>query len=143
MGAPHWRPEARGLIRGLSFATGKAHIVRAALQAMAHQTLDLAAAFAADGANWRALRIDGGMASNDWIAQDIADLTGLEVVRPHLVETTALGAAMLASVGAGLHGSLDAAARAMIGPTERFSPQMAESERARRMAEWNAALALV
>jgi glycerol kinase len=63
LGAPHWRPEARGLIAGLSFATTKAHIVRAALAAMAHQTHDLAAAFAADGAPWTALRIDGGMAA--------------------------------------------------------------------------------
>src|SRR5690606_32107722 len=101
LGAPHWRPEARGTIRGLSFAAGKAHVVRAALQAMAHQTHDLAAAFAADGAAWRVLRIDGGMAANDWMAQDIADVTGLDVVRPDFVETTALGAAMLAAVGAG------------------------------------------
>lgn len=143
LGAPHWRPEARGLIRGLSFATGKAHIVRAALQAMAHQTFDLAAAFAADGAPWSVLRIDGGMAANDWMAQDIADLAGLEVVRPDLVETTALGAAMLAAVGVGMHGSLEAAASAMIGPARRFRPQMAEHERTRRIAEWNAALASV
>src|SRR5690606_23875841 len=68
LGAPHWRPEARGSIHGLSFATGKAHIVRAALEAMAHQTYDLAAAFAADGAAWSVLRIDGGMAANDWMA---------------------------------------------------------------------------
>jgi len=143
MGAPHWRPEARGLIRGLSFATGKAHIVRAALQAMAHQTLDLAAAFAADGAAWSALRIDGGMAANDWMAQDIADLTGLGVVRPDLVETTALGAAMLAAVGSGQHPSLAAAAEAMIGPARQFAPRMAETARTRRIAEWDAALASV
>jgi len=143
LGAPHWRPEARGLIRGLSFATGKAHIVRAALQAMAHQTHDLAAAFAADGAAWSALRIDGGMAANDWMAQDIADITGLEVTRPDLVETTALGAAMLAAVGAGLHPTLEAAAEAMTGPGTRFSPQMAAGERVRRITEWDAALASV
>lgn len=143
LGAPHWRPEARGTIRGLSFASGKAHIVRAALQAMAHQTLDLAAAFAADGAPWQALRIDGGMAANDWMAQDIADLTGLEVVRPDLVETTALGVAMLAAVGAGLHSSLEEAARSMVGPARKFEPLMDAGERERRIAEWDAALATV
>jgi glycerol kinase len=110
---------------------------------MAHQTLDLAAAFAADGAAWSALRIDGGMAANDWMAQDIADLTGLGVVRPDLVETTALGAAMLAAVGAGQHPSLAAAAEAMIGPARQFAPRMAEAARARRIAEWDAALASV
>jgi glycerol kinase len=142
LGAPHWRPWARGSIHGLSFATGKAHIVRAALEAMAHQTHDLAAAFAADGAAWKELRIDGGMAANDWMAQDISDLTGLNVTRPDFVETTALGAAMLAAVGAGLHPSLEAAAAAMIGPVRRFEPAMAADVREERVARWNAALAL-
>jgi glycerol kinase len=143
LGAPHWRPEARGLITGLSFATGKAHIVRAALGAMAHQTHDLAAAFAADGAAWSVLKIDGGMAANDWMAQDVADVTGLEVIRPDSVETTALGAAMLAAVGAGLYPSLEAAAAAMIGPQKRFAPAMPAEARDRRIAAWNQALAKV
>jgi glycerol kinase len=143
LGAPHWRPEARGLITGLSFATGKAHIVRAALGAMAHQTHDLAAAFAADGAPWSVLKVDGGMSANDWMAQDIADVTGLEVVRPDFVETTALGTAMLAAVGAGIHASLESAADAMIGPEKRFVPAMAADARERRIAAWNQALAKV
>ena len=143
MGAPHWRPNARGLITGLSFATSKAHIVRAALQAMAHQTRDLATAFAADGAQWKALRIDGGMAANDWMAQDIADITGLTVTRPDFVETTALGAAMLGAVGAGFHGSLEAAAKAMIGSVRQFQPRMSEDERQARIAAWDQALAAV
>jgi glycerol kinase len=143
LGAPHWRPDARGVIRGLSFATGKAHIVRAALEAMAHQTHDLAAAFAADGAEWNILKIDGGMAANDWMAQDLADIVGVPVVRPDFVETTALGAAMLAAVGAGLHPSLEAAAAAMIGPERRFEPDMTGAVRDQRLAEWRTALAAV
>ena len=143
LGAPHWRPDARGSIRGLSFATSKAHIVRAALEAMAHQTHDLAAAFAADGARWRVLKIDGGMAANDWMAQDIADIADLPVVRPDFVETTALGAAMLAAAGAGLHPSLEAAAAAMIGPEKRFEPRMEASLREKRLAGWRAALASI
>ena len=143
LGAPHWRPEARGIITGLTFATQKAHIVRAALGAMAHQTLDLAAAFAADGAPWTVLKIDGGMSANDWMAQDIADIVGLPVVRPDFVETTALGAAMLAAVGAGLHPSLEAAAGAMIGPEKRFEPKMDASLHEQRLAAWQAALAKV
>ena len=110
LGAPHWRPDARAAISGLSFATGRAHVVRAALEAQAHQTHDLMTAFAADGAAWERLKIDGGMSANDWLAQDLADVLDLEVERPDFVETTALGAAMLAGVGAGLFGSLEEAA---------------------------------
>ena len=141
LGAPHWRPDARASISGLSFATGRAHIVRAALEAMAHQTHDLAAAFAADGARWTGIRIDGGMAANDWMAQDIADLLDIPVTRPEFVETTALGAAMLASVGCGWHTALESAAQAMIGKTSVFEPRMDESVRSARLAQWEQALA--
>jgi glycerol kinase len=143
LGAPHWRAEARGAITGLSFAATRAHVVRAALEAISHQTQDLAAAFAADGAEWTELRVDGGMSANDWLAQDIADLTGLPVVRPNFVETTALGAAILAAVGAGLHGSLEDACAAMIGGTRRFEPAMAPATRDARLRAWNKALAAV
>jgi glycerol kinase len=141
LGAPYWRPEARGTITGLSFAAGRAEIVRAALEAMAHQTWDLARAFAADGAQWTSLRIDGGMSANDWMAQDIADLLDLPVERPEMVETTALGAAMLAGLGAGLFNSLEEAAKAMIGKARRFEPSMAEDVRRERLARWARALA--
>jgi glycerol kinase len=142
LGAPYWRPHARAAISGLSFATGRAHIVRAALEAMAHQTHDLMQAFAADGAPWRLLRIDGGMASNDWLAQDLADVLGLPVERPDFVETTALGAAMLAGVGCGLFGGLDAAA-AMRGGVRRFGPRMGDEERDARLRGWRRAIAAV
>jgi glycerol kinase len=143
LGAPHWRPDARGLISGLSFATTHAHLARAALEAMAHQTHDLAEAFAADGAPWAQLKIDGGMSANDWMAQDIADVTGLTVERPDFVETTALGAALLAATGAGLFDSLEAAAKAMIGATHRFEPKMSDETRTGRIGQWRAALAKV
>ena len=143
LGAPHWLPDARGLIRGLSFSTGKAHIVRAALEAMAHQTSDLARAFAADGAAWKDLRIDGGMVANDWMAQDIADILNLTVTRPDFGETTALGAAMLAATGAGIHSKLEQAAKAMAGSAQTFEPHMEEAERARRLAGWKRALATI
>jgi glycerol kinase len=140
LGAPHWRTDARGAITGLTFAATRAHVVRAALEAISHQTQDLAGAFAADGAAWTELRIDGGMSANDWLAQDIADLAGLPVVRPDFVETTALGAAMLAAIGAGLHGSLEEAGAAMIGGTRRFEPAMATETREARLAAWSKAL---
>jgi glycerol kinase len=141
LGAPHWQPDARASLTGLSFSSGKAHIVRAALEAMAHQTQDLARAFAQDGTRWTHLKVDGGMVANDWMAQDIADITGLTVTRPDFVETTALGAAMLAAVGAGLHGSLPGAAKAMIGPARDFTPAMAEETRRTRISAWDEAVA--
>ena len=141
LGAPHWRPEARGIVTGLSFASGRAQIARAALEAMAHQTSDLARAFAADGAAWRNLRIDGGMSANDWMAQDLADLLGLPVERPDFVETTALGAALCAAVGAGLYPSLELAAETMRGLTRDFAPAMERDVREERLARWRLALA--
>jgi glycerol kinase len=139
MGAPWWEPEARGSITGLSFATGRAHIVRAALEAMAHQAHDLKTAFAADGEDWEVLRIDGGMVANDWMAQDMADMLGLTVERPRFAETTALGAAMLAGLGCGMFDSLDAAC-AMRGEADMFEPRISEDERAARLEGWKRAV---
>jgi glycerol kinase len=140
LGAPYWRPEARGTISGLSFSAKKAHIARAALEAMAHQASDLKTAYAADGCDWQELRIDGGMVANDWMAQDLADMLGITVERPAFIETTALGAAMLASVGAGLYGSLKDAA-VMRGAVEQFAPKIAPELRAKRLEGWTQAVA--
>jgi glycerol kinase len=141
LGAPHWNADARGVITGLSFSSGKAELARAALEAMAHQTYDLAQAFAADGAPWGTLRIDGGMAANDWMAQDLADMLGLPVERPGFVETTALGAAMLAAAGAGLYPDLESAAQTMRGQLTTFNPAMDDDVRQERLTRWRAALA--
>jgi glycerol kinase len=139
LGAPYWAPDARAAITGLSFATGRAEIVRAALEAMAHQTHDLMTAFAADGAPWQRLRIDGGMSANDWIAQDLADMLDLEVERPDFVETTALGAAMLAGIGCDLFASLQEAAT-MRKAARRFQPVMKQEVRERRLGGWQTAV---
>lgn len=141
LGTPHWKPDARGVISGLSFASGRAQIARAALEAMAHQTHDLASAFAADGAAWSNLKIDGGMSANDWMAQDLADILDLPVERPDFVETTALGAAICAGVGVGIHPSLEAGARAMRGAARSFAPAMADEVRNARLARYARALA--
>jgi glycerol kinase len=143
LGAPHWRPEARGLISGISFATTRAHLVRAALEAQAYQVHDLLHAYAADGVRWGRLRIDGGMVCNDWLAQDLADMLDLPVERPEFIETTALGAAMLAAVGAGIYGDLETAASVMRGSVTSFEPAMEDVERARRLEGWREALARV
>jgi len=143
LGAPHWDPEARAAILGLSLGSGRAQIVRAALEAVANQTSELQRAFAADGVSWSSLRIDGGMAANGFLAQDLADLLGLEVERPANVETSALGAAMLAGVGAGLFASLEEAAASVRGPVARFSPGSDAAARAQRMDRWDRAVAAV
>lgn len=142
LGAPWWAPDVRGAVMGLSFGAGRAEIVRAALEAMAHQTHDLMTAFAADGATWSRLRIDGGMAANGWVAQDLADMLDVEVERPAFVETTALGAAMLAGVGAGLFASLEEAAT-IRGAVERFQPAMDAATRQARLEGWGKAVAAV
>ena len=140
LGSPHWLPDARGVISGLSFASGRAQVARAALEAMAHQTHDLASAFAADGAAWTGLKIDGGMSANDWMAQDLADILEIEVERPDFVETTALGAAICASVGAGIHATLQDAVSAMRGPARCFKPSMEDPVRRTRLARYAKAL---
>ncbi|MEL6878735.1 MAG: FGGY-family carbohydrate kinase, partial [Pseudomonadota bacterium] len=122
-------------------ASGKAELARAALEAMAHQTHDLAEAFAKDGTGWGTLRIDGGMSANDWMAQDLADMLNLTVERPEFVETTALGAAMLAAAGANIHPDLNSAAQAMRGKLNSFEPVMDEDVRDERLMRWKKALA--
>jgi glycerol kinase len=139
LGAPWWEPDARGTISGLSFSSERAHIVRAALESMAHQANDLKTAFAADGVDWKTLRIDGGMVANDWMAQDLADMLGVSVERPKFAETTALGAAMLAGVGCGLFRNLDEAS-VMRGAVEMFEPDMAAEVREDRLTGWNKAV---
>ena len=139
LGAPHWQPDARGHISGLSFSAKKAHVVRAALEAMAHQAHDLKNVYAADGVDWGELRIDGGMTTNDWMAQDLADILNIPVERPIFVETTALGAAMLAAVGAGIYRSLDEAS-VMRGGVEAFHPVMTADIRTKRLSGWKHAI---
>ena len=139
LGAPHWKPDATGVLAGLTQGSSRAHIVRAAMESLAHQCHDLQSAFAADGAPWKTLRIDGGMSANDWIAQDLADILALRVERPADTETTALGAAMLAGVGAGLHQSLEDA-MSMGGACHDFDPAMDEATRAGRIDLWREGL---
>jgi glycerol kinase len=105
LGAPHWEPEARGTIVGLTRGTTRAHLARAALEAMAYSTFDVLEAMRAHGGASelaRALRVDGGATANDWLMQFQADVLGLPVERPALIETTAIGAAGLAGLATGV-----------------------------------------
>lgn len=142
LGAPHWRADAKAVISGLTLATRRGQIVRATMESIAHQCVDLRGAFAADGAPWHSLRIDGGMARNDWLAQDLSDMLNVRVERPADIECTARGAAMLAAVGAGIYASLKDAT-AMLPQLQTFEPNMSEGECAARLESWHRALAKV
>ncbi|MBI1361993.1 MAG: glycerol kinase GlpK [Alphaproteobacteria bacterium] len=142
LGAPHWDARARGAILGLQRGTTIAHIARAALEAAAFQTAELLEAMAKDGVAPSRLRVDGGMARNDWFLQFAADTLGVEVLRPVNTETTALGAAILAAVGAGEFGSLDEAA-SIWKLDRKFDPAVSDTERAARLDAWKDAVARV
>jgi glycerol kinase len=140
LGAPHWEPDARGLIAGLTLGTSAAHVVRAALEAVAYQTADLVNAMERDGAGRPAtLRIDGGMSANDWLCQFLADILCVTVERPAVLETTALGAAYLAGITIGMWGGTDDVA-ALPRRINRFEPRMDEVQRVALMAGWQEAL---
>jgi glycerol kinase len=144
LGAPYWDPDARGAIVGLTRDAGRAEIARAALDAVCYQTRDLLEAMRKDIADaglkrLTSLKVDGGMVANDWFCQRLADLTGLTVDRPRVTETTALGAAYLAGLGAGLFRSeRDIAAHWALD--RRFRPVLKPAERARLYAGWQQAV---
>ncbi len=140
LGAPHWDPNARGLICGLTFDTTVAHLVRAALESIAYQTLDLTQAMQRDGAaRARAIRVDGGMAANDWFCQFLADILEARVERPAELETTALGAAFLAGLATGVWSDLTAIARTW-SLQAAFEPRMSPARRTELVAGWQRAL---
>ncbi|MEO8063119.1 MAG: glycerol kinase GlpK [Pseudomonadota bacterium] len=141
LGAPHWDAEARGTIVGLTRGTQRAHLARAALEAIAFQTADLVGAMQRDaGQPLTELRVDGGAARNDLLMQFQADLLGVPVLRPVNTETTAFGAAALAGLGAGLWQSEQELAGLWI-LEKRFEPLMSRAEANRRRDRWSQALA--
>ena len=142
LGAPHWRPGARGLVTGLTLDTGVDEIVTATLKSVAFQTADLVAAAAADGLSAQTLRIDGGMAANDWFCQFLADATGIAAARPANTETTAVGAALLAAAGAGIATNPAAVARkwSLHKPEHIFSPAVDDAVRQTWLADWHGAV---
>ncbi|HEY9547668.1 MAG TPA: glycerol kinase GlpK [Solimonas sp.] len=142
LGAPYWDPEARGAIFGLTRDSGIAHIVRAALESVGYQTRDLVDAMEKDALAPTELRVDGGMVVNDWLAQSLADLLQLPVVRPETVETTALGAAFLAGLTAGVYASLDDIASRWRAQT-RFEPKMDAARADTLLRGWHDAVTRV
>lgn len=141
LGAPHWRPNARGILTGLTRGTTKAHIARAALEGIALQNYDIVKAMQDDsGHDLKSFKVDGGAAANNLLMQFQADVLNVEIVRPEMLETTALGAAFLAGLGAGIWKDKDDL-QAVWRENRRFSPTMSAEERQGRLAEWNAAVA--
>jgi len=140
LGAPHWDAGARGALLGLTRDVTAADVCAAALQASGFQTADLLDAMAADGAPAPAtLRVDGGLAGNGYAMQFLADVCGVPVERPACTETTALGAALLAGLGAGLYPGT-AALSALWRRAARWEPALSPDERAERLAGWRAAV---
>ncbi len=140
LGAPHWRPEARGLLSGLTRGTTRAHIARAALEGIAFQVYDLLAAMNEDrGAPLSVLRVDGGAAANDLLMQFQTDLLQVECHRPTILDTTALGAAYLAALQVGIFNDLDDITKSW-KMDKRFAPEMVASDLEERIAGWRAAV---
>ena len=143
LGAPYWDPYARGGLLGLNRATSAAHIARAAVESIAYQTAELLVAMQADAAGaLTELRVDGGAAINDMLLQFQADLLGIPVIRPQTFETTALGAAHLAGLSAGVWSGV-AALEAAWKLDRVFEPQLSRDAAATRMAVWRKAVARI
>ena len=140
LGAPYWDAHARGTITGLTRGSGRAHIVRAALESIAYQTEDVLSAMCADvGRTIPALRVDGGASANDFLMQFQSDLSGVPVLRPQITEATAWGAACLAGLGVGFYSTRDEIPENEIAA--RFLPQFDAAEREKRMSGWKKAIA--
>lgn len=137
LGAPHWNPNVRGTITGLTLDSSRAQIVTATLQSVAFQTAELLAAMAHDGAVVEQLGVDGGMVVNDWLCQFLADILNVTVERPVIIQTTALGAANLAALGAGLVPALNTRMR---GLDRVFVPSMEDARRQALLVGWQGAL---
>lgn len=141
LGAPYWDESARGAILGLTRGTTRAHIARAALEAIAHQSREVIECLAADaGAPLSALRVDGGACRNGLLMQIQADLLGIPVHRPAELEVTALGVAGLAGIAAGVWGSVEEFTSLDAGAVDVFTPRIDAYERQRQSAAWSRAV---
>ena len=139
LGAPHWDMYSRGTIVGLTRGTGRAHIVRAALESIAYQSADVIAAMASDSSmKSTVLRVDGGASANNFLMQFQSDILGVRVLRPKVVETTAMGAAMLAGRAVGIWNDYDLSN--LQAPDREFVPNMDEPTRAKLLKQWNRAI---
>lgn len=143
LGAPHWNPQARGVLWGMTRGTTRAHIARAVLEGIALQNVDILQAMASDlGSSLASLKVDGGASANDLLMQLQSDLLGCSIVRPEMTDTTALGSALLAGLAVGLYKDLQEI-RACWRQDKRFEPRMAADARQAHMDLWRQGLARV
>ncbi len=142
LGAPHWDPDARGAIFGLTRDTGRAEIVRATLESVCYQTYDLFTAMKEDGVAPTRLRVDGGMVKNDWMVDYLSDILNLPIDRPRVMETTALGVAYLVALQAGIYGSLNDVAKNWKAQAS-FEPDMKTEPREAALSGWHKAVGKV
>jgi|TARA_B110000261_G_scaffold161865_1_gene204214 glycerol kinase len=139
LGAPHWDPDARAAIFGMTRDTGPAELVRATLESVCYQTSDLLNAMNGDGQAPLSIRIDGGMVQNNWLCDFLADVLGVDVERPQETETTALGAAYLAGLQVGIFDSINTIAKNWQSES-KFKADMDESKRSLLLANWHKAV---
>ena len=140
LGAPWWDADARGAVLGLTRGSTKAHVARATLEGVAHQVADLVAAIETGGVPIRALRVDGGAAASDLLMQIQADLLGKPVVRPRILETTALGAARLARAGRSFAATAAGLKQAPGEVDRTFAPAASAADRTAARARWRRAV---
>ena len=139
LGAPYWRPNARGIICGLTRDTGRKEIVRAALESVAYQSYDLFNAMKYDGLKPKLIKIDGGMVKNNWFSQFLSNVIDTKVIRPKVQETTALGAAFMAGLKIGVYKSLsDISKKWKID--KKFSPKINKLSRIKLLKGWEQAI---
>lgn len=139
LGAPYWQPDTRGIITGLTRASGRAHIVRAVLEAIAYQTADVLRAMEEDVGRLGTVRVDGGASANNFLMQFQSDILGTEVIRPENVESTAIGAAFLAGIAVGFWSGREALL-SLGGSFENFSPVMSAERRSELLDGWHKAV---
>ncbi len=140
LGVPYWEPDVRGAIFGLTRATGSAEIVRSTLESICYLTYDLFAAMAEDGIKPKSLRVDGGMVANNWLLQFLSDLLEIKVVRPTIMETTALGAAYLAGREVGIYGNFSEFSKQWKHDSE-FEPYLlSDHTRKQLLSGWHEAI---
>ena len=142
LGAPYWDPNARGALFGLTQDTRKEHIVRAALEAVCYQTRDLMQAMSDDGAQLTTLRVDGGMAENNWLLQFLSDILGINVDRSYCIESSALGTAFLAGLGSGLYNSLEEVSK-LWQADHHFIPKMNSEKRKELYHGWKKVIKMI
>ena len=139
LGTPYWQPDARGTVTGLTRGTGKNHIIRAALEAIAYQTADVLDAMEKDTGKLGSIKVDGGASQNDFLMEFQADILGRSVIRPSNIESTAMGAAFLAGLGCGFWSSAEELS-VLCESQREFSPSMGAEKREELLSGWKKAV---